>query len=64
MYSITADGRRYALRVDITDSGGNSFHETYEDFLIGPRKQFVLHVGRARGNAGLSSLFNNLCIHI
>jgi len=52
MHQLTNDGRRYKLRVDIVDSGGNNRHESYDDFSVGPHKQFVLHVGAYTGNAG------------
>ncbi|XP_053388006.1 neurogenic locus notch homolog protein 1-like [Mercenaria mercenaria] len=52
MHEITGDGRRYQLRVELTIANGSKYIETYDDFSIGPAKDFVLHVGNYRGNAG------------
>lgn len=52
MHDLTSDGRRYQLRVDISDAYGNSYYEIYDDFSIGGPKNFVLYVGQYRGTAG------------
>ena len=52
MHSLTSDGRRYQLRVEMTRGDGRKYYEVYDDFSIGPRNTFVLHIGQERGNAG------------
>ena len=52
MHSLTSDGRRYQLRVDLRAANGTQYYEIYDDFNIGPSRDFTLHVGNHRGTAG------------
>lgn len=54
MHALTNDGRRYQLRVELKVANGTKYHETYDDFSIGAKTNFVLHVGIYNGNAGNS----------
>ena len=55
MHALTSDGRRYQLRVDMTAANGTNYYEIYDDFHIGPAKDFTLHIGSHRGTAGKHS---------
>ena len=52
MHALTSDGRRYQLRVDMTAANGTNYYEIYDDFYIGPARDFTLHIGSHRGTAG------------
>ena len=52
MHSLTSDGRRYQLRVDLRAANGTQYYEIYDDFSIGPARDFTLHIGNHRGTAG------------
>ena len=52
MHKMTSDGRRYQLRVDLTAANGSHYFALYDDFSIGPLKDFTLHVGKYSGTAG------------
>lgn len=52
MHTLTSDGRRYQLRVEMTDDSGRNYYETYDDFYIGAARKFDLHIGAASGTAG------------
>lgn len=52
MHAITSDGGRYQLRIELEVANGTKYYETYDDFSVGPPKDFVLHVGSFNGNAG------------
>jgi hypothetical protein len=53
MNGLTKDGRRYQLRVELEVANGTRYFATYDDFSVGPPKDFVLHVGHYQGNAGI-----------
>jgi hypothetical protein len=55
MNGLTNDGRRYQLRVELVLANGSKYFAMYDDFSIGPPNDFVLHVGRYTGNAGIFS---------
>ncbi|XP_060602744.1 fibropellin-1-like isoform X2 [Ruditapes philippinarum] len=52
MNGLTKDGRRYQLRVELGLANGSKYFAMYDDFSVGPPKDFVLHLGRYVGNAG------------
>ena len=52
IHTLTSDGRRYQLRVDVQAANGSYYYEVYDDFSVGPAKDFTLHVGSYRGTAG------------
>ena len=52
MHDLTSDGRRYQLRVDLVAANGTHYYEIYDDFRVGPAKDFRLHIGNYRGTAG------------
>ena len=54
MHDLTLDGRRYQLRVDLVAANGTHYYEVYDDFSVGPAKDFRLHIGAHRGTAGRS----------
>ena len=53
IHALTSDGRRYQLRVDVQAANGSLYYEVYDDFSIGPAKNFTLHIGSYRGTAGM-----------
>ena len=59
VHMLTSDGRRYQLRVDLTAANGTHYYALYDDFRIGPAKDFTLHVGNYSGTAGDSLLGHN-----
>jgi len=52
MHSLTSDGRRYQLRVDLVNASGHHLYQTYDNFAIGALPQFTLYVGNSSGTAG------------
>ena len=52
MHAITSDGRRYQLFVELQAANRSFYYALYDDFSIGPAKNFTLHVGNYRGTAG------------
>ena len=52
MHALTSNGQRYQLRVDLMAANGSNYYEIYDDFYIGPAKNFSLHIGSHRGTAG------------
>ena len=52
MHALTSDGRRYQLRVDMIAANGTYYYEVYDDFHVGPARDFPLHIGKFSGTAG------------
>ena len=61
MHLLTADGRRHQLRVQMVAANGSNYYEVYDDFWIGPARNFQLHIGNYRGTAGNLLISTRLC---
>ena len=61
MHLLTADGRRHQLLVEMVAANGSHYYEEYDDFSIGPAREFQLHIGNYRGTAGKLLISTRFC---
>ena len=52
MHSLTSDGRQYKLRIDLRAANGTQYYEIYDNFFVGPARDFTLYIGNHLGTAG------------